>query len=308
MKIAGQLDRYIDPGKSEEVTVTIRAGRLPGPFSRKVILSSDDPNKPSTMLVCKGTVRSAIKADPPRLTFGKVTRDSGPLTKKVIIRRGETETLDLKLLPHSMKNMQVDLKEIEPGERYELTATLSPPWPNDPIRGSLTFQTGAKECPQARLDVIMLIDPRVVVQPKQVVVAARGETAGEYRTTLRWPGESKHKVLGASINDDKLAVSVEPQGSLTSIVLTVPEDLASIAGYRVITVQTDDDQMPVLEVPVRFLGQRGGVRRVQPAAGNKAAAASRSGEATAPKGRAALQRQSLKARKARQGAMQPTTR
>ncbi len=306
MKVAGRSDRYIDPGKSEEVEVTVRAGRLPGPFTRKVILGSDDPDKRSTMLVCKGTIRSAISAKPSQLNFGRIDRDAGPQTRKIIIERGDTKDFNLTLLSNPVENMEVDLKTIEPGERYELTATLSPPWPNNPIRGALTFRTGAKECPQARLGVTMLVKPRVLVRPQQILIRPPLEPDGEYLTTLRWVNNPKFKATEASINDDKLEVSIEDRNNMSAVILKIPEDYPIRTLARRITVKTDDELMPTIEVPVRIIAKRG-VRTTPPQARGHAPAAATLEKPDATRSRRALKQRSLEAHQARQGAMEPTT-
>jgi len=250
MKIAGQSDRTIAPGQSEQVKVTITTTKITGNFTRSVSVTTNDPENHTTSLTCAGKVLVPFKTTPSIVSFGRIARDSGPVSKTVTVERGDGGPLALGLMPLQHRNVQAALREVEPGEKYELDITLSPPWPQRTLITYLTIKTGLADAPQDRVRVVATIPARLDALPTRFNVPRSVPTELDMRVRLAWDGEPG-KVLEVTSSDERTSVRLEQQGQHQFVVLHVPAGYTPSQTPRpLVTLKTDDPEVPVLRIPV----------------------------------------------------------
>lgn len=199
-----------------------------------------------------------FKVSPPSINFGTIARKEPTAPKKVVITRGDGGPLNLKLEPVEMQNIAAQVKEIEPGARYELEVTLTPPFEfkRDRLRTKLTLATGIADAPTATVSVSANVRPRVAAKPTRFSVPKERKSDWEQSVELVWDDGSSHRILEAAINDPALSVRVEEEDGKHRVVLSVPQDFTTKSRSAMVTIRTDDVEAQQVTVPVRFAQSR----------------------------------------------------
>lgn len=253
MKIAGRSDRVIKPNATEDFEISLSSANRSGKFTRKIGVTTNDPKQPSDTLVCVGNVLVPFKVVPRTANFGRLKRTAEAQTKTVTLTRGDGGPLDPEVQPSRQKNVKTNLREIEPGEKYELDVTIEPPWPNSPrFRDLISIKTGVSEAPQGRVTVYAQIVPRLEAQPRQFSLPSTFPQGLKRTANLIWDDDNPGRIIDATVNDPELSVEVVEQGGRQRLVLSVPEGYRLKPGRRSVTVRTEDADAPTLQVPVRF--------------------------------------------------------
>lgn len=241
------------PGKTEELKVVIKAKSRPGTISKTVNVTTNDPKNPKVRLTCKGKVLVPFKVAPASIRFQRIERGSPAVSKKVTITRGDGGPLSLAVLPIDHPSVKVSLVEIEPGEKYELETTLTPPWPAKSIRAVLWLTTGVKESPKNRITLIADIEPRVKAVPARIDVPSGLSKEQKVVVQVNWlEGEGEYKLVGASSNDAKIKARIDNGDGKHKVIVTIPAGYKRTAKSAAITIRTNDKQTPTLRVPVRI--------------------------------------------------------
>jgi hypothetical protein len=211
---------------------------------------TNDPNHPKETLQCRGKILEPVHIKPRRINFGKVHYSSGEQSKKVVLTRGDGGPLQLELKPLASKDFEIQLWEVKPGEKYELEATLKPPFSSKRLWGSVNLDTGIPEAPLATVPIYATVVPRV--SPRPAFIGVPGEPLENWRQTLElvWSDSPAFKMLGAKADDPALAVKIgNSRGKQQLIVEAVPGSWPT-RGSHLITIETDDPMSPSVTVPV----------------------------------------------------------
>ena len=253
MRLSGRSDRLLAPGQSDSVKVTLQSKGRSGPLSKVIRVTTNDPANKNATLTCKGSVRSAFAGRAPSVGFGQIQRDSGSVTKTIKLKRGDAGPITPEVLPIGQPGVTAAIREIEAGETYDLDVTLSPPWPNQRIRLMFDVKTGIAKAPLEQIRISADVAPRVRTVPPNFTIPQKFPSASDYTADVVWDREGPQKVVGAEVNDPKISVRVEEGEDKQQLVVHVP------AGYErgrrqalVVTVRTDDEDVPEFSVPIRF--------------------------------------------------------
>ncbi len=200
--------------------------------------------------------RAALKIEPQTIAFGHIPRDSQEQTRTVVITRGDGGPISPKIASMNCPSpLKADIREIEAGERYELTVTIGPPWPNGTLRGSLVVETGVSEAPQETIYVYASVPSRLAANPPRLMLRPDPQAETEVSATLNWEGGPPGKVLDATSTDPRLQVSVEQRGDTQAIVLKVPAGYSGRrSGGDSVTITTDDPSVPTFRIPIYMVG------------------------------------------------------
>ena len=253
-----------------------------GRFTRKIVVNTNDPAHTRELLTCIGHVLVPLKMSPRSANFGKVARDAPTQHKTVEMRRGDGGPVAPTLARTRGQGIDAKLREIAPGERYALDVTVSPPWPNGPLRGSIVLDTGVPEASQMTLPVSANIQARLEATPSTFRVTTRPRSGIWQTAILKWNGGPPGKILDVSCNDPHVSVTLQEASGRQQLVLRVPPGYEPARETYTVTVCTDDEEVPTLRIPVRYTtrGKRVGPAKTasrgrpgvkQPSPGTKAA-------------------------------------
>ncbi len=204
------------------------------------------------MLECVANVKAPLKIEPQQdtLNFGSVKRSFPEQKQTITLLRGDGGPIHPHIAATGHPQIAAELKEIEPGEKYELEVTLSPPWPNGVLRGAMNIETGVAEVANQNLHVIANVTPRLAANPARFNVRVGNTEKTELTATLTWDGEPG-KLLEASVSDPGLQVELRENDGRQTVALEVPEGFGKDSrGPLNVTVKTDDPVVPTLQIPV----------------------------------------------------------
>jgi hypothetical protein len=199
-------------------------------------------------------VLTPFQAKPTRVNFGRIARGDTAKKQTVTLTRGDGGPIHPEVVRTGDKAIVATLREVEPGERYDLDVEIQPPWPNRRLQSWVRLKTGISQAPETTVPVYAAVVPKVEAKP-QLFSVRPGAKEVERSVRVEWNDNKSHEVEEASVNDPELKVRVETKGNFQNIVLTVPAGYQPSARSRTVTVKTGDAEVPILRVPVRFFGQ-----------------------------------------------------
>lgn len=85
--------------------------------------------------------------DPVDASFGRIKASDATHNRTLTITPGDAGPIAPILLPFDAPGIYAQLCEIEPGERYDLEVSVSPPWKPGRLRHALRLETGVDEMP-----------------------------------------------------------------------------------------------------------------------------------------------------------------
>jgi hypothetical protein len=267
MRVSGQSDRLIQPGKSEEVVINLATGPVRGKLSKVITVVTNDRAAPSLRLDCQAEIRSALTCEPNILNLGSIKRDSAKIEKTVRITRGAAGPITPRVMTTTNPLVKAELREIEAGSTYDLDVVAEPPWPNGTLRAAVRLETGVTEVPVETVMVTATLKPRVQASPPRFYIRPDPQKALRLAAYLNWD-DKPGKATGATVNDTGLTVRLEEQGDKQVIALTAPPGYTVPPGKNVqVIVKTDDPAIPILQIPVTALPAAVGAPAAPPAAG-----------------------------------------
>ncbi|MFH0982357.1 MAG: DUF1573 domain-containing protein [Planctomycetota bacterium] len=178
----GRSDRTIASGASETVKASFSSANLAGDFTKTVSVTTNDPQHQRETLTCKGRVLVPFKTTPRFANF-QVTDAATPLPQTIVIQRGDGGPLQLEVMQGGVPGIETKLREIRPGEHYELVVGIDPPQTPGKLRSWVKLKTGLAELPETTIPVYADIPPSwgepgaVAVQPTPQPARIRSASA-----------------------------------------------------------------------------------------------------------------------------------
>jgi hypothetical protein len=180
----------------------------------------------------------------------------------VTIRPASAGPITPKLREFKIRGLEAKLEEVDPGRKWELTATLTDPLAMTRVRGELVVETGVAQAPDLKINVFGMLAPRVVTEPRSVVVPANRKPDWSTRVHLAWDGPDPGRITSAHSEEPAIKAVVEEKGhGKQEVVITIDEGFKPTPrGYAVI-MDTSDKDMPRIVVPLRFMELTAAARR-----------------------------------------------
>jgi hypothetical protein len=211
------------------------------------------------VLECVANVKAPLKVEPQQdvINFGAVKRSFPEQKQTVTFLRGDGGPIEPRITSTGHQQIAAEVKEIEPGEKYEVELTVSPPWPNGMLRGAMIVETGVGEVPNQTIHVLANVTPRLAANPARFNVRVGGEEKSEQIATLTWDGDPG-ELLEATVNDSALHVELRETDGRQIVALEIPEGFGKeLPGPVNVTVKTDDPVVPTLQIPVTIINAPG---------------------------------------------------
>jgi hypothetical protein len=199
---------------------------------------------------------------PRTLNFGTIERDAEVQRKTAKLMRGDGGPLKLELMPIANDNVTASLREIEPGEQYELDVEMRPPWPRGTVRTKVDLKTGVPEAPDYLINVYARMAPRLRANPARFMIPADLDSERDFMVQLVWSGGDPGKILDVTCSDPEMTARYEEQNDGQFVVLHVP------AGHTLkrktrpyVTVKTSDPEAKTSRIQVYPISARSAARR-----------------------------------------------
>lgn len=218
-------------------------------------VETNDAKMQKTSLNCKAKILVPLNVMPVYANFGQLERDSESQTRTLTITRGDGGPIAPEIVADEQAPYTAALREIVPGEKYELDVTVHQPINMSSLYGAIVLKTGVPEMPEDKINVMARMAPRLRAMPPNIVLRPEAAAGSRHRIMLIWSGEVPGRIVGAESTDPRLEVSVKDEQGRQEVWLTVPEDYTP-AGTKYVTIRTNDRQSPQVRVPVIATGAR----------------------------------------------------
>jgi hypothetical protein len=128
------------------------------------MVATNDPQHPQEKLVCKGKLLEPVRITPEFVNLGRLPADA-PSQSVVSIGRGDGPPIAPKVAPINTQGLSATIKEITPGERYDLVLTLTPPLRSGRFSNNIQLETGVPQAPNASVSVLGVVAPPRAAEP-----------------------------------------------------------------------------------------------------------------------------------------------
>jgi hypothetical protein len=198
------------PGESDVMTLSYHTGQRVGGAHQTVTLKTNDPTQPSVVIKLVGDIKPVYELEPrDGLVFGQLYRNSGE-TRRVTITNRYKDPLLLALKPdQDFGPFHVELKVLELGQRYELSATTRPPLSVGRHQAYVAMETGVEVLPEIKSIIYAFVQPPVTVRPAKLFWPRSYPTEMKRVLLVSHAPDHPVEVTGARATVDAIKVEVE---------------------------------------------------------------------------------------------------
>jgi len=159
----------LDPGASDTMKISYDGAHRRGAAHQTLSIATNDPNRAVVGFDVRGNVKPIYDVSPvDNLNFARLYQDSQE-SRATEIANKYTQKMSLRLKEGlETPGFAVELKELEPGMRYELTARTQPPLPAGVVRHDLVLETGLELLPEIHVLIAGTVYPPIAVYPDRL--------------------------------------------------------------------------------------------------------------------------------------------
>lgn len=250
----------VAPGESSTFTITYDT-KKPGHASKKVIVTTNDPNSPSLDIVVEGNVKALFKMTPSEHIMMHDLEPSSEQSQTIRMECNYDTPLHLKLKPgQDFGKFDVELKEVEAGKVYELMAKTRPPLTLGFNRGTVVLETGLEKVPTLTVSLGANAQPRVLSMPPKLHVRPDAKVASQQIVRIQYRLDPGTKIKEVKCNLPNVTWEIMPEQapppqarvSTHQIRVNLPAwaDLPPEGGLIEIFTDDKDPTYQRLEVPI----------------------------------------------------------
>lgn len=283
--VASKPRSPLAPGESDTFRITYDTLKRKGKAQQQVTITTNDPDQPNVRIDVTGEVKPLYSTSPAEgLIFDRLTSDS-QVSRSIRIQSKYEGPLRLKLRAGDDHGpFAIELKEIQPGVEYELTATTRPPLHEDFARATVVIETDVERSPEIHIPVHALVQQDVSLRPKLIRAQRLLITPKEETITVTYRADKPIRVTevrpsAADIKIETLPPHAAREGGgwvEQPIRVTLPPGDQLPAGDVFVNVFTDssEERFREFRIPVLVIeaGDGAGPQRPLPAAGAAEAA------------------------------------
>lgn len=261
--MTGRVQQNIEPGNSATLELRWDTRQYSGDWVGQARLETNDPQRRYIVLSMSGTVVPPIAVHPvPAVYLSQFKGESVQSTLEITVN--QERPVNLNGLKPSSDRFAAALETVNPGRTFRLHVTAAQDADIGTWRDRLIVLTDDPEQPRIGIEVNLLVKPDVHVSESKI-------DFGEVRIASLQRGPDKLKLLtqsliisrrqgemnieGYSLDIPFLTLSLDPKQPSQRFRVDVGLDLGLLrAGdfSGLIRLNTDDDQFPTLQIPVRI--------------------------------------------------------
>lgn len=254
--MSGQYDRIIQPGQSGKIPLKISTGHSTGPIAKSVTVVTNIPGAASTVTIqMKGELWQVIQATPNSALFGNVSAQQtkeGTVFRKLTITNNSDAATKLGELKSNNPSFKPEIKELEPGKKWELTVSLGLPLPTGVQSGMIELQTGMTDLPKLQIACSAYLVADVDVVPNKMMIPAARSVNLQRDFYVRNNATKPLKVYDLAVSNPQLKAGMQETQTGVSyrITLDIPPDYKPGKDGDTITFKTDNPNFPSMTIPI----------------------------------------------------------
>lgn len=269
---AGKWTARVEPGQSGTIPIQFRSVGYSGVITKRILVTSNDPDRPKVELAIKGVVRQLIDVSPPNLVFTTVAGASASETKSIRITNHTKAPLVLSAPECGNRAFAVKMQTVRPGREFALRVTTVPPFATRAVVGLITIKTNSSQVPVITITALAVVRKPVTALPTRIWLPA-GPLPSSFRTRVTI--QNNAGMTGFSVSDPNVnlpgvsaVVKDVRAGRTFDVLLTFPAGLELPPGSRAeLTVKTTHPQFPMITVPIHQNRRRTAAPTYRPATG-----------------------------------------
>jgi hypothetical protein len=250
----GNWTTNIAPGQGGEITVQFdSAGTGGGPVTKTITVYSNAKNDPRATLMLRGTVWRAIDVVPSTAIISIAPDVTNAVTTKVLLVNQTGKPVTISHAISANRLFTVELKEVTPDERYELTITAAPPFTPGNSWGTVTVNTSLPGTPIISVPVMANVVPPIQIYPPQIVLNLLPDRWTTNRITIR-SNTKRIALSNPKASDSRIHVEVQPMGSggMFSLLVSFPPGFQLESGQKAeVTVESSQPRFPLIKIPIK---------------------------------------------------------
>ena len=249
---AGDWTHKVEPGQTGTVAVQFNSANFNGQVFKTVSVTSNDKQRPVTILQLKGTVWKPIEIAP-QYTVMTVSPDATEASASIRVVNHLDEPLMVFSPECSSPAFQVALTTNQPGKEFLVHLTSVRELSGN-TQGKVILRTSSPKTPTLDLPFWVSVQPPLTVIPQRISLP-QAPLSAKQPTVVTIQNNSTNKLVlsDAAVNVPGVDVQlreVQP-GKLFNALVTFPEGFQMPAGKPVIlTMKSTQPRMPEIRVPV----------------------------------------------------------
>jgi len=253
------------PGETTTFTISYDTKRA-SVANKSVFLNTNDPERGRVEIKVRGTVKALLEATPGDvLNFAGLDTDSRE-TRSIKLVNRYPEPLHLKLRPdQNFGAFEVELKEVVPGQEYELVATTRPPLRKGANMAAVVVETGLKEVSELTYSLSAFVQPRVMVSPAFLTVMPQVDKPKDYTIAVQYRVSNPLQIKEIKPSTDLIKCELLPPNpppadsrvASHQIRVTLPPYQDLPPDGAVIEILTDDPDPEFQKLTVQVIRQSG---------------------------------------------------
>jgi hypothetical protein len=246
-------EKQVEPGQTWDLPVKFVAANRRGKTTKSVVVDTDDPGARRVTFMLTGEITPRLEITPATSVNFGVLQQSSAIKKTLSIAVKCEEPVTLKNAKADTDLLKANLREVEPGRKYELDVETVPPLKVTNVRNKVTVETDSKEQPEISVPVYAYVQPRILLLPSALMVPQPLSDEFRRKVTLKATDDVTFHVKEAKVSSPQVGVKVETvrEGQEYLIWLTVPAETTLAPAGEKLTITTDDAQMPMLTGTLR---------------------------------------------------------
>jgi hypothetical protein len=255
-----KYDKVIPPGQEGKIEMVIEGNRVHGKFNKTATIRSNDPKHPTMSIAMSGNITPFIDIIPKTRLF--LQGQYGETITKSITLKSNEKDLDFaitKIESNLDDKVTYDFAPTEEENTWNINVYKNPKLARLSTYGTLTVHTNSEKSPTKAVQIQVITQGAITVQPKQVnfgtVKSDQEGAAGDPVTrnvlVIKVKGEFSITDLAFSTEDFEGEVEPVEPGKRYNVKVTFnPPDGASTRMTHVgeLTIVTDDPNEPELKV------------------------------------------------------------
>ncbi len=252
---AGEHPKVIKPGETGEFPFSLKSEALHDKFTKTIKVTTNEQDNNSMTLTLTGVAKQYVDITPASISFGSL-KSTDTIEKTVTIKNNAETPMELTLAePDKTLPFKYELTEKEKGKLFELRITTVAPVKEGTHSASVNLTTNIAEKKDLKIGVSAVVPPRLAVRPSAIIFNPR---VASYPVKFTNNGEKPVSVTGVSVDNDAIKAQLSEKtsdnvaGKMYTIQVTMPEgfEIPEKQEY-VLSVKTDDADMPELKVPIK---------------------------------------------------------
>lgn len=261
---SARFKNSLPPGQAMDVIVSVNTAKYTGIVNTGVVLDTDDPDRPSLTFRIRGQVNPILTLRPLRALFFSAYKGETP-EKSIDIVNNYTEPLVITKVESKSDRFSFRIETIKKGSEYRFSAKLNPKASVGRTREDVTFFTDSKRFPQFPVKVNILVKDDVYAFPDEIdfgpidlnSIRKNPQLLGLLnQTVLVKRREGKGIDFQITLEQDLafLSIKKDPESGSETYninISLIPEKMTPGEIDSLITVRTNDKDVPAIKIPVR---------------------------------------------------------